>query len=346
MSSQRSSERLYITMTFNGIIGQTKQVRKRFDELDIRGREPQLEFTVGCLASEALTIEESISKLREDAEIVNDINSVLLATSATLSDIAKEAIKTGITEQSHSLSARLSTFSNAWIRRDDGMEGLLHRLRGCGSALRMLWRLVDLFEQRSVQTRTLSKHKRAMMMEKPKSEMSRRFAGKQPLPPNYVASIWTDRPFVVNRMLVSWRKYGSEDDYRMALAALAGNDCNVRAMDDILTLFSSLGKVVYGDLLKALQRAGYNSIGVIKWLTRLVYLIRLIYPSEGSTRENEEIQCPLQNGLRANDYELDRICDEFEALREPVFEDETRLRRVLDNTSADAFTRFFPKMYL
>ncbi|KAG8839399.1 hypothetical protein FRB91_007026 [Serendipita sp. 411] len=148
-------------MTFNGIIGQTKQVRKRFDELDIRGREPQLEFT------------------SKDAEIVNDINSVLLATSATLSDIAKEAIKTGITEQSHSLSARLSTFSNAWIRRDDGMEGLLHRLRGCGSALRMLWRLVDLFEQRNVQTQTLSKHKHAMM-EKPKSEMSRRFVGKPP----------------------------------------------------------------------------------------------------------------------------------------------------------------------
>ncbi|KAG8839400.1 hypothetical protein FRB91_007027 [Serendipita sp. 411] len=132
----------------------------------------------------------------------------------------------------------------------------------------------------------------------------------------------------------------------MALAALAGNDCNARAMDDILSLFSSLGKVVYGDLLKALQRAGYNSIRVVKWLTRLVYLMRLSYPSEGSTRENEEIQRHLQNALRANDYELDRICYEFEALREPVFEDETQFRRVLDNTSADSLTRFSPEMYL
>ena len=154
MASQKASEKLYTASTFTGLVDQVRDVREQLDGLEIG--HPVLECTIGCLSGETIMIEESLFFLREyfmenkdiarqDPDLVNDINSVLFATSITLSDVLEEARNKSLDSISSRSSrvSRLLTSSDAKLRKYDGMDSFLQRLLGCSSALRILHMIID-----------------------------------------------------------------------------------------------------------------------------------------------------------------------------------------------------------
>ncbi|CCA76359.1 hypothetical protein PIIN_10352 [Serendipita indica DSM 11827] len=268
-----------IAQTFAEVIDQTSQAQEDLEELSRSGKAGG--YTVACLSTETILLRRTLRKLHEYCQenqrllkghsktTAKDINLSLLSTSLALSEIKIKARK--ITLRGVSVrTPRLRLFERA-KKEDNELNPLLCKLRDHSILLWSLYLILDPFAEPDEEVFQLRTHVRIMLRQTEDDINQQPNVKCMATRPDYISTLWltrvsplpltkelihhglshdqihtiygnsSGRPFIAKQVLLRWRSYGTENDFRVALNLLISTGYDLMLTDEAIRSWRSYG---------------------------------------------------------------------------------------------------------